>query len=69
MNTYTIIGTVRKVGSIGTPEAFRKHTLADTSKRAYDVIREAFYQNGYEHVHVTRVENEGQPVDPAAYLN
>ncbi len=74
MNNYKVIGESRQVGAIGIFEPFTINIMAESSKQAYENVRNSQYSNNREHVHIKeiRVITDDNPfgtvVEPRAYL-
>lgn len=56
VNLYRITGTSQSVGAIGVPIHFSKLVQANSPRSAVEKLRESFYANNREHVHVRLVE-------------
>jgi hypothetical protein len=73
MNTYKVIGESREVGAIGIFEPFIDFIDVETSKQAYNQVREKLYAHNREHVHIKQIYLKAEPmgwlsVNPTQYL-
>ena len=74
MNNYKVIGESREAGAIGIFEPFTEFIDADSSKQAYENVRNRLYSNNREHVHIKEVriltdDNQyGTIIEPISYL-
>ena len=55
-NTYLVKGERRRVGAIGSSEAFEIKKISSSSHTAYIEVRDALYNNGYEHILVKTIK-------------
>jgi hypothetical protein len=70
---YRITGTCREVGAIGEMQPYTEMACAESSRAAYNSVREGLYSKNMEHVSVINIEVSDDcgnffVVDPRAYL-
>ena len=74
MNNYKVKGQSRQVGAIGEFEPFIVNIAAESSKEAYNKVREAQYKANREHVltisiQVSNDDGTWTTVEPRAYFD
>jgi hypothetical protein len=76
MNNYKVIGESRQVGAIGVCEPFTEFVTTNSSREAYSQVREQYYANSREHVHIKEIQvstGDGEydwfTVESRAYLD
>jgi hypothetical protein len=65
---FQVIGQKRQVGAIGLPEEFSEIITAESSKQAYNLVREKIYAQNYEHVLIREIKADWNNTDDYTHV-